>query len=147
MLSGLPVIAQYHKMSEPKTLVELDTGNVRANKTNAVVYHLYITDTVVKYAGKSKHALAINGSIPAPTLYFTEGNEAEIYVHNNLKEETSIHWHGVILPNRYDGVPYLTTTPIRHGEIHLFKFPIVQTGTYWYHSHARWQQQSGGTDR
>ena len=108
-----------------------------------VVYHLYISDTLVKYTGKQKHALAINGTIPAPTLYFTQGDTAVIYVHNMLDEETIIHWHGIILPNQYDGVPYLTTAPIKPGKIHLFKFPIVQSGTYWYHSHSKWQQQSG----
>ena len=108
-----------------------------------VHYDLHVTDTIVNYTGKKKHAIAINGSIPAPTLYFTEGDTAEIYVHNDLKEETSIHWHGVILPNQYDGVPYLTTQPIRPGQTHLFKFPIVQNGTTWYHSHTKLQEQSG----
>ncbi len=108
-----------------------------------VHYDLYVTDTIVNYTGRKRHAIAINGSIPAPTLYFTEGDTAEIYVHNNLKEETSIHWHGVILPNQYDGVPYLTTQPIRPGQTHLFKFPIVQNGTTWYHSHTKLQEQSG----
>jgi FtsP/CotA-like multicopper oxidase with cupredoxin domain len=97
----------------------------------------------VRYTGKKRHAIAINGSIPAPTLYFTEGDTAEIYVHNAIKPETIVHWHGIVLPNQYDGVPYLTTAPIREGETHLFKFPIVQSGTYWYHSHSKWQQQSG----
>ncbi|MHA4807250.1 multicopper oxidase domain-containing protein [Flavitalea flava] len=108
-----------------------------------VVYHLDVRDTIVKYTGKSRHAMAINGSIPAPVLEFTEGDTAEIYVHNSMDKETMIHWHGLILPNQYDGVPYLTTTPIRKGRTHLFRFPIVQTGTYWYHSHSAWQQQSG----
>jgi FtsP/CotA-like multicopper oxidase with cupredoxin domain len=57
--------------------------------------------------------------------------------------ETSIHWHGLILPNRYDGVSYLTTSPIKMGETHYYTFPIVQNGTYWYHSHTMMQQQSG----
>ncbi|MEP6796137.1 MAG: multicopper oxidase domain-containing protein [Saprospiraceae bacterium] len=109
-----------------------------------VVYHLYVADTTVNYTGKSRHAIAINGSIPAPTLYFTEGDTAEIYVHNTLKKATtSIHWHGIILPNRFDGVPNLTTAPIKPGEVHLFEFPIVQNGTYWYHSHTDLQEQSG----
>src|SRR5437879_3517685 len=68
-------------------------------------YDLYIKDTTVNYTGKKRHAVAANGSIPMPTLYFTEGDTAEIYVHNTLHEETIIHWHGVILPNQYDGVP------------------------------------------
>ncbi|MBS1527342.1 MAG: multicopper oxidase domain-containing protein [Bacteroidetes bacterium] len=106
-------------------------------------YDLYIKDTIVNYTGKKRHAIAANGSIPMPTLYFTEGDTAEIYVHNSLKEKTIIHWHGVILPNQYDGVPYLTTQPIAPGKTHLFKFPVVQNGTYWYHSHQGLQEQSG----
>lgn len=110
---------------------------------NRVIYHLYITDTTVNYTGKRRPALAINGSIPAPTLTFTEGDTAEIYVHNTMMMETSIHWHGLILPNRYDGVSYLTTAPIKMGQTHFYTFPIVQNGTYWYHSHTMMQQQSG----
>ncbi len=108
-----------------------------------VRYDLYVTDTIVNYTGKSKHALAINGSIPAPTLYFTEGDTAEIYVHNKLNTETSIHWHGIMLPNEQDGVPYLTSAPIKANTTHLYKFPIIQNGTYWYHSHTKLQEQSG----
>jgi len=107
------------------------------------IYHLYINDTTVNYTGKQRPAMAINGSIPAPALEFTEGDTAEIYVHNEMMMETSIHWHGLILPNRYDGVSYLTTTPIEAGQTHLFKFPLVQHGTYWYHSHTMTQEQSG----
>ena len=114
---------------------------VWAQKT--VRYDLYIKDTMVHYTGKHVMAMAINGSIPAPALYFTEGDTAEIYVHNEMDMETSIHWHGIILPNRYDGVSYLTTTPIKAGETHLFRFPLVQSGTYWYHSHTMFQEQSG----
>lgn len=108
-----------------------------------VRYDLYVADTMVNYTGKMKNAMAINGSIPAPALYFTEGDTAEIYVHNNMHMETSIHWHGLILPNRYDGVSYLTTAPIKMGETHVYKFPLVQNGTYWYHSHTMFQEQSG----
>ena len=108
-----------------------------------VEYHLYVTDTVVNYTGKPIKAFAVNGSIPMPTLTFTEGDSVVIYVHNKLKEETSIHWHGLILPNQYDGVPYLTTRPIAAGETHLYSFRLLQSGTYWYHSHTKLQEQSG----
>jgi FtsP/CotA-like multicopper oxidase with cupredoxin domain len=108
-----------------------------------VIYHLYIADTTVNYTGKKIKALAINGSIPAPALIFTEGDTAEIYVHNTMMMETSIHWHGILLPNRYDGVSYLTTSPIKMGETHFYTFPVIQNGTYWYHSHTMMQQQSG----
>jgi CopA family copper-resistance protein len=108
-----------------------------------VRYDLYVKDTIVKFTGKSRRAIAINGSIPAPTLTFTEGDTAEIYLHNMLKEETSLHWHGVILPNQADGVPFLTTARVGPGETHLYKFKVVQNGTYWYHSHNALQEQSG----
>jgi FtsP/CotA-like multicopper oxidase with cupredoxin domain len=108
-----------------------------------VIYHLYITDTTVNYTVKKRPAMAINGSIPAPVLEFTEGDSAEVYVHNNSMMETSVHWHGIILPNKYDGVSYLTTAPINMGETHYYTFRIKQNGTYWYHSHTMLQQQSG----
>ncbi|MBL0882718.1 MAG: multicopper oxidase domain-containing protein, partial [Chitinophagaceae bacterium] len=110
---------------------------------NRIVYHLYVTDTIVNYTGKKVKAVAINGTIPAPTLYFSEGDSAEIHVHNLMHMETSIHWHGLILPNEQDGVPYLTTAPIHKESTHVFTFPIVQNGTYWYHSHTMLQEQSG----
>jgi CopA family copper-resistance protein len=108
-----------------------------------VRYDLYVRDTIVNFSGKEKHAYAVNGSIPMPELHFTEGDTAEIWIHNELNTETSIHWHGIILPNEQDGVPYLTTAPIKAGTTHLYKFPIVQNGTYWYHSHTGLQEQSG----
>lgn len=110
---------------------------------NTIIYHLYVTDTLVQYTGKSAKAVTINGTIPAPTLYFTEGDTAEIHVHNLMHMETSVHWHGLILPNEQDGVPYLTTAAIEGQTEHVFTFPIVQHGTYWYHSHTMLQEQSG----
>ncbi|MCC8407769.1 multicopper oxidase domain-containing protein [Mucilaginibacter sp. UR6-1] len=116
-----------------------------ANHTppRTVRYDLYLADTVVSFGGKPKRAIAVNGSIPMPTLTFTEGDTAEIYVHNNLKEESSLHWHGLFLPNRYDGVPNMTQMPIKPGATHLYKFPIRQHGTHWYHSHSGLQEQIG----
>jgi CopA family copper-resistance protein len=113
------------------------------NGGKTVRYDLYVTDTMVNYTGKHRHGLAVNGYIPAPPLIFTEGDTAEVYLHNGLKTETSIHWHGVILPNEQDGVPFLTTSVIPGGTTHLYKFKIVQNGTYWYHSHSGLQQQVG----
>lgn len=115
--------------------------NLSVGKT--IVYHLYARDTMVNFTGKMAHAIALNGSIPGPALTFTEGDTAEIYLHNGLNEETSLHWHGIILPNRYDGVPLLTTDPVMPGDVHLYKFRIVQNGTYWYHSHSGLQEQVG----
>ncbi len=73
-----------------------------------VRYDLYVKDTLVNFTGKEKRAIAVNGQIPMPTLTFTQGDTAEIYVHNRLKESTSMHWHGLYLPNKEDGVPFLT---------------------------------------
>ncbi len=122
-------------------------GPIKYKKSSSppktVRYDLYIADTTVTFGGKPKRAIAVNGQIPMPTLTFTEGDIAEIYVHNNLKEETSLHWHGLFLPNKYDGVPNLTQMPIKPGETHLYKFPIIQHGTHWYHSHTGVQEQIG----
>ena len=108
-----------------------------------VGYDLYVTDTMVNFTGKHRHAIAINGQIPAPIIEFTEGDTAIIRVHNMMKMETSIHWHGILLPNKEDGVPYLTTSPVEPGETYTFTFPLIQSGTYWYHSHTMLQEQSG----
>jgi len=106
-------------------------------------YDLYIADTSVTFGNKPKRAIAVNGQIPMPTLTFTEGDTAEIYVHNNLSEETSLHWHGLFLPNKYDGVPNLTQMPIKPHTTHIYRFPIIQHGTHWYHSHTELQEQIG----
>ncbi len=108
-----------------------------------VRYDLYIRDTTVTFGKKSKRAIAVNGQIPMPTLTFTEGDTAEIYVHNELNEETSLHWHGLFLPNRMDGVPFLTQMPIKPHTTYLYKYPIIQHGTHWYHSHTKFQEQIG----
>jgi CopA family copper-resistance protein len=108
-----------------------------------VEYDLYVDERKVNYTGKTRLAIAINGQVPAPTLRFTEGDTAIIRVHNQMSVETSIHWHGILVPNQYDGVPYLNTAPIEPGGTHTFTFPLIQSGTYWYHSHTMLQEQSG----
>lgn len=108
-----------------------------------VRYDLYISDTSVNYTGRQRPGIAVNGSIPAPTLAFTVGDTALIYIHNQAAEPTAVHWHGVQLPNRMDGVPFLTQQPIPPHTTYLYKFPVVQSGTYWYHSHFSLQEQVG----
>lgn len=115
----------------------------KSEPPRTVRYDLYVRDTIVNFSGKEKRAIAVNGQIPMPTLTFTEGDTAEIYVHNELNEETSMHWHGLFLPNQYDGVPNLTQMPIKPHTTHLYKFPIIQHGTHWYHSHTGLQEQIG----
>lgn len=130
------------KMSSNKAVKNTDNGKISfGGKT--VRYDLYVKDTLVNFTGKPARAIAINGKLQAPTLYFTEGDTAEIYLHNEMKENTGLHWHGVILPNEMDGVPYLTTKEVKPGETHLYKFRVSQNGTYWYHSHEGTQEQIG----
>ncbi len=114
-------------------------------KANAEVkeYNLEIDYKTVNYTGKEKRAMSVNNSIPGPTLYFKEGDIARIYVKNNMDMNTSVHWHGVLVPNRADGVSYLTTPPIKPGMTYTYEFPIKQHGTYWYHSHTGLQEQLG----
>jgi FtsP/CotA-like multicopper oxidase with cupredoxin domain len=130
-----------YKKLLPIAILLLTTTNTFAQKV--VRYDLYVKDTLVNFAGKEKRAIAVNGQIPMPTLTFTEGDTAEIHVHNLLKEETSLHWHGLYLPNKEDGVPYLTQMPIEPNTTHIYRFPIIQNGTHWYHSHSGLQEQIG----
>lgn len=111
-----------------------------------VKYELVIENKPMNMSGKKTvdFALTVNGGIPAPTLEFTEGDDAEINVVNKLKnEEVSIHWHGILLPPEEDGVAYVNTPPIHSGTSRLFKFKIRQNGTFWYHSHTAVQEQKG----
>lgn len=106
-------------------------------------YTITLRESKVNKAGKEVMGMTVNGTIPGPTLEFTEGEYAVIYVKNEMSEETSVHWHGLLLPNFYDGVPYLTTPPIEPGHTQKYEFPLKQSGTYWYHSHTMLQEQSG----
>ncbi len=109
-----------------------------------VEYDLYIESQTVSPAGRKVPGFTINGGIPGPTLRFREGDWARIRVHNRLKDhETSTHWHGLLLPNAQDGVPYITTPPILPGATHTFEFEMRHSGTYWYHSHTHLQEQNG----
>lgn len=110
---------------------------------SAGTYELVVDKTTVNYTGKERTALAINGSIPAPTLRWKEGEEVTIKVTNKLDEDTSIHWHGIILPNDQDGVPGMTFAGIKPGETFTYQFKVQQSGTYWYHSHSGMQEAIG----
>jgi CopA family copper-resistance protein len=116
-------------------------GNV--NDLPVHEYSLIMKEEMVNKAGKEVKGMTVNGTIPGPTLEFTEGEYAVIYVKNEMSKETSVHWHGLLLPNFYDGVPYLNTPPIEPGHTQKYEFPIKQSGTYWYHSHTMLQEQSG----
>ncbi len=107
------------------------------------VISLKIQETKLKIGQRDATALTVNGSIPAPLVRLREGQLATIEVTNQLKEDSSIHWHGIILPPNMDGVPGISFAGIKPGETFIYKFPVTQSGTYWYHSHSGLQEQKG----
>jgi CopA family copper-resistance protein len=104
---------------------------------------LAIGSLPINITGRSGMATAVNGSVPAPTLRMRQGDAVTIRVSNHLSESTSIHWHGLRLPADQDGVPGLTFAGIAPGETFTYRFTILQSGTYWYHSHSGMQEQTG----
>ena len=104
---------------------------------------LVIGHTPVVIEGQSIHAVTINGTVPGPLLRLTEGERVRIAVTNTLDEDTSIHWHGLLVPPEMDGVPGVSFPGIRGGETFVYEFPILQSGTYWYHSHSGLQEAEG----
>ncbi len=108
-----------------------------------VKYDLNIDYQRLEFQDKQTLAMTVNGGIPAPTLYFNKGDIAQINVTNNMDVDTSVHWHGILLPNYQDGVPYINHPPIKPKNTHLFQFELKHAGTYWYHSHTGLQEQRG----
>tara|TARA_B100001063_G_scaffold206519_1_gene201957 strand:+ start:222 stop:2087 length:1866 start_codon:yes stop_codon:yes gene_type:complete len=106
-------------------------------------FNLSIEKTSVNITGNPSVATTVNGMLSGPTLRWKEGDTVTINVTNNLSEDTSIHWHGLILPPAMDGVPGISFDGIKPGKTFTYTFPIVQSGTYWYHSHSGFQEQSG----
>ena len=106
-------------------------------------FDLTYSPTRVNFTGRERFATAINRSVPAPVLRWREGDTVSLTVNNQLAEDTSIHWHGLILPPDQDGVPGISFGGIKPGESFTYRFPILQSGTYWYHSHSGFQEQTG----
>lgn len=131
-LKANPLLAAMSNMKGPQTL----------NGTN---FNLAYSPTLVNFTGKDRYATAINGSVPAPVLRWREGDRVTLNVTNNLAEDTSIHWHGIILPSEMDGVPHISDgfNGIKPGETFTYSFDVNQSGTYWYHSHSGFQEQTG----
>jgi len=107
------------------------------------VFDLVIDHKMVKISNEKSLATLVNGLLPAPTLYWKEGETVTIRVKNNLLVDSSIHWHGIILPADMDGVPGLSFAGIKPGEVFEYSFAVQQSGTYWYHSHSGFQEQKG----
>ena len=106
-------------------------------------FDLRIGETPMNFTGAPKIAFTVNGSVPAPTLRWKEGDTVTLRVANTLDEDASIHWHGILLPANMDGVPGLSFHGIRPGETYVYRFKVKQGGTYWYHSHSGFQEQRG----
>ena len=106
-------------------------------------FDLRIGETPMNFTGSPRVAITVNGSVPAPTLRWKEGDTVTMRVANTLDEDASIHWHGILLPANMDGVPGLSFHGIRPGETYVYRFEVRQAGTYWYHSHSGFQEQRG----
>jgi len=106
-------------------------------------FQLEVGERQVNFTGASRTATVVNGQLPAPLLRWRQGDTVTIRVTNRLAAPTSIHWHGMILPANMDGVPGLSFAGIHPGETFTYRFPVTQAGTYWYHSHSRFQEQIG----
>ncbi|MCC6598092.1 MAG: copper resistance system multicopper oxidase [Alphaproteobacteria bacterium] len=114
------------------------------HQARAEEYSLTIAREPVSITGNTVDKITVNGTIPGPTLRFTEGQEAIIHVTNKLDKDTSVHWHGLLLPGEMDGVPGFNGFPgIKPGETFTYRFKIRQDGTYWYHAHSMGQEQDG----
>ena len=106
-------------------------------------FDLEIAATPVNFTGATQVATAVNGQVPAPILYWREGDTVTLRVTNRLPVTSSIHWHGILLPAQMDGVPGISFAGIPPGETFVYRFQVKQSGTYWYHSHSGFQEQSG----
>ena len=124
-------------------VVALGAGLSGVEGATAATYDLTVDRVRIDTGDFVKQGIGYNGASPGPVLRFTEGEEVTINVTNNLDEPTSIHWHGLILPFQMDGVPGISYPGIAPGETFTYSFPIVQTGTYWFHSHTGFQEPDG----
>ncbi|WCL53372.1 copper resistance system multicopper oxidase [Gimibacter soli] len=118
-------------------------GNMGITTLEGRDFNLTIDRFPVTIDGRRGRAVGVNGTLPAPLLRFREGEDVTLRVTNRLKEDTSIHWHGLLLPFEMDGVPGVTFDGIKPGETFTYHFPVRQSGTYWYHSHSGLQEQDG----
>ncbi|MDA8389450.1 MAG: copper resistance system multicopper oxidase [Gammaproteobacteria bacterium] len=137
LLFGLPSLATQTWAAVADTVI----GS--APVLQGTEFDLVIAETPVNFTGRPRMATTINGSIPGPVLRWREGDTVTLRVTNRLAEETSIHWHGILLPFDMDGVPGISFKGIPPGETFTYRFKVAQTGTYWYHSHSGMQEQTG----
>ncbi|UVW30648.1 copper resistance system multicopper oxidase [Massilia sp. H6] len=138
-LQGLGAVAGLAGLS-PGTLFAAQEDRRALRGSN---FELEIGPAAVNFTGADRIATVVNGQLPAPTLYWTEGDTVTIRVTNRLPTVSSIHWHGILLPAEMDGVPGLSFAGIEPGQTFTYRFDVKQSGTYWYHSHSAFQEQTG----
>jgi FtsP/CotA-like multicopper oxidase with cupredoxin domain len=125
-------------------VIGIMTLTVSSASAKQVEYNLVINKEMVNITGKAMERITVNGGIPGPTLKFTDGDEAIIHVTNKMDKDTSVHWHGLLLPGEMDGVPGLNGFEgIKPNETFTYRFKLRQDGTYWYHAHSMAQEQDG----
>ncbi|WP_415887426.1 copper resistance system multicopper oxidase [Neptuniibacter sp. QD37_6] len=134
------VLAGFGFKSQSLFAATSQTGTPELRGNN---FDLTIGKQTVNFTGAPRFATTVNGSLPAPVLRFKEGETVTLRVTNTLTEDSSIHWHGLILPPEMDGVPGLSFAGIKPGESYNYQFKVTQSGTYWYHSHSGFQEQTG----
>ena len=129
----------------PRALLARNGGHNGPQTLTGNRFDLSIGYQKVNFTGKDRLATAVNGSVPAPILRWKEGDRVVLNVTNHLSEDSSIHWHGIILPSAMDGVPHVSDgfSGIKPGETFHYAFDVKQSGTYWYHSHSGFQEQTG----
>ncbi|MDH3405529.1 MAG: copper resistance system multicopper oxidase, partial [Gammaproteobacteria bacterium] len=128
---------------KPEWARAADTATGSAPVLTGTEFDLTIAETPVNFTGRPRMATTINGSIPGPVLHWRQGDTVTLRVTNRLAVDSSIHWHGILLPYQMDGVPGISYPGIRPGETFTYRFKVAQTGTYWYHSHSGMQEQTG----
>ena len=142
-VKGLAATGILGGMGMWRTPVWAVTSPGQPNVLSGNDFDLFIGETPVNITGAARTAMTINGSLPGPILRWREGETVTLRVRNRLKEDTSIHWHGIILPANMDGVPGLSFHGIAPDGMYEYKFKVNQNGTYWYHSHSGLQEQVG----
>ena len=137
VLFGLPTLSARAQGRTAPT----HTGS--APELRGTEFDLVIAETPVNFTGHARMATTVNGSLPGPTLRWREGDTVTIRVTNRMSHMTAIHWHGMLVPYQMDGVPGLSFAGIAPGQTFVYRFQVRQSGTFWYHSHAGMQEQTG----
>src|SRR5690606_8729468 len=138
-LAGVPALGLAGMGRSPPSLISHNSYYVNNTRAGSD-YELSIGALPVNYTGRPANAVAINGGVPGPLLRWRQGQTVTLGVANRLGVDTSIHWHGILLPSNMDGVPGLSFHGIRPGEAFAYKFTLKQAGTYWYHAHSSLQE-------